>query len=70
MLTLLKDDGYLITLVFPIDGPRTDGPPYAVDINMYDELLGEKLEKVVNKIPVESSPSHEGIERIVIWKRK
>jgi methyl halide transferase len=70
VLALLKNTGYLITVVFPIDGPRQDGPPYSVHVGMYEELLGEKLEKIVDKVPEKSSPSHEGVERIVIWKWK
>jgi len=70
MAALVKQNGYLITLVFPIDGPRTDGPPFSIEVANYVEVLGDQWEKVVDKVPEKSSETHEGRERLVIWKRK
>ncbi|THH05126.1 hypothetical protein EW145_g5028 [Phellinidium pouzarii] len=69
MAALLTPGGFLITLVFPIDGSREGGPPYSVSVDIYAQALGSHWTKTLDKIPSESSPSHEGRERLVIWRK-
>ncbi|KAJ7149035.1 Alpha/Beta hydrolase protein [Mycena crocata] len=66
---LIKPGGYLITLVYPLD-PETDaGPPWFVRPEHYLAPLREGWEKVVDRIPTVSSPTHVGRERLVVWKK-
>lgn len=68
MSRLIKAGGYLIALVFPIDGQREGGPPYSVEVDMYTEALGHRWNKIIDKIPDESSLDHVGRERLVVWQ--
>lgn len=69
MRTLIKPGGYLIGLVFPVDGAREGGPPYSLKVELYEEVLGSQWEKVLDKVPNESTLDHVGRERLVIWRR-
>jgi len=69
MTSLIKPGGYLITLVYPIDPPIESGPPYFLRPEHYVEPLGNAFEKVLDKDPIISSPTHVGRERIVVWRR-
>lgn len=69
MNRLVKPGGYLITLVFPLD-PKVDyGPPFYVRPEHYVEVLGDRWEKIVDKIPEMSLESHKNKERLVVWKK-
>lgn len=70
MAELVKPGGYLITLVFPIDPPTDDGPPFYVRPEHYDEPLYPAFEKVVDRVPKTSAPTHIGRESLLIWRRK
>ncbi|KAF5318782.1 hypothetical protein D9619_010945 [Psilocybe cf. subviscida] len=67
---LVKPGGVLITVAFPLRPFDETGPPYYVLPEHYDAPLGEHFDKVVDKVPDKSSASHEGKERLLIWKRK
>ncbi|KAJ6631225.1 S-adenosyl-L-methionine-dependent methyltransferase [Mycena sp. CBHHK59/15] len=69
MISLLKPGGYLITLVFPLDDETDVGPPWFVRPEHYVEWLGDKWEKVVDRIPTTSSQSHVGRERLIVWRK-
>lgn len=69
MCNLIKSGGYLITLVYPMDGDRKGGPPFSVDIPSYDAVLGSGWEKVLDKVPEEVTGSSVGRMRLVIWKK-
>lgn len=69
MRRLVKPGGYLITLIFPLDPPQDYGPPFFVRPEHYVEVLGDGWEKVVDKVPEVSSPTHVGREHLVVWKR-
>ncbi|KAG5340730.1 hypothetical protein C0989_000509 [Termitomyces sp. Mn162] len=69
MASLIKPQGYLITLVFPIDPPTDLGPPFFVRVEHYEEVLDGSFKKVLEKAPTTSLPSHVGKERIVVWER-
>jgi hypothetical protein len=69
MNALVKSGGFLITLIFPINPPRNDGPPFFVQPGHYVELLRNNWEKVIGRVPEESVPSHIGYEYLVVWKK-
>lgn len=69
MNALVKSGGFLITLIYPITPFTEEGPPFFVRPEHYTEVLGEKWEKVIDKIPTESQESHIGLERLVVWKK-
>ncbi|KAJ6499573.1 S-adenosyl-L-methionine-dependent methyltransferase [Mycena vitilis] len=69
MNALIKPGGYLITLVFPLE-PKSDvGPPFFVRPEHYHAPLGDGWEKVVDRVPTVSSPTHVGKEHLVVWKK-
>ncbi|KAG8962659.1 hypothetical protein FRC03_003912 [Tulasnella sp. 419] len=73
MSEILRPGGYLITLVYPIDGPRTGGPPYSLTVELVEEMLTKSdknaWEKVLDEVPLSHSEGHHGRERMVVWKR-
>ncbi|KAF8156640.1 S-adenosyl-L-methionine-dependent methyltransferase [Crassisporium funariophilum] len=69
MARLIKPGGYLVTIVFPIISYVETGPPYFLRPDHYDEPLGSNFVKVLDKIPDNSSESHVGKERLIVWKR-
>jgi len=69
MSSLVKPGGYLITIVFPMLPYVETGPPYYIRPEHYKELLSPNFVKVLDKIPDKSSPSHEGKERLLVWRR-
>ncbi|KAG8917177.1 hypothetical protein FRC01_002622 [Tulasnella sp. 417] len=79
MRELVRPGGTLITLVFPIDGARTGGPPYSIDVQKVTDALqgseegsavpGEHWTKVLDVVPQTSNPDHVGRERLVVWER-
>ncbi|TPX42641.1 thiopurine S-methyltransferase [Synchytrium endobioticum] len=65
---LLKPGGVLITLMFPLatfDG----GPPYALSVETYHELLDDAFDCIFVK-DCDSFPTRQGQEKIGLWKRK
>lgn len=71
MSSLLKPGGLLITLVYPILQPTDTGPPYFVRPEHYDAPLAAEghFSKIWDRKPAKSSPSHEGIEQVLVWRR-
>jgi len=70
MAELIKPGGYLVTSVYPMLPYEEGGPPYYIRPEHQAELLEENFDKVLDKDPSSPSASHEGKERIVVWKRK
>ncbi|CUA76810.1 putative thiol methyltransferase 2 [Rhizoctonia solani] len=72
MAEIVKPGGYLITLMFPIDPDRArhDGPPFPVDFEAYYAVLKESWNNILNVVPTTSKETHEGRERLGIWRRK
>ena len=68
---LLKPGGYLITLVFPLNLPvDDDGPPFFVKPEHYVDVLGDGWEKVLDKVPENSTPQPRvGRERLVAYRK-
>ena len=68
MSALLRPGGYLITLIFPLNLPADGGgPPFFVKPEHYVDVLGEGWEKVLDKIPENST--HVGQERLVVYRK-
>ncbi|KAH9477419.1 putative thiol methyltransferase 2 [Psilocybe cubensis] len=70
MSKLVKPGGHLIVIVFPMLSYTPDGPPYYIRPEHYEELLSDNFEKLLDKIPEVSSPSHVDKERLVVWRRR
>ncbi|KAH9844042.1 S-adenosyl-L-methionine-dependent methyltransferase [Rhodofomes roseus] len=69
MTALVKPGGYLVTLLFPIlDQPQDVGPPFRARHEDYVQALGSGWQKVVDEVPKDSLPTHQGIERLLVWK--
>ncbi len=70
MAALVKQGGYLITLVFPMEPKKDYGPPWYVRPDHYDEPLAGNFEKVLDKVPeklLEGWP--DGGQHLLVWKR-
>ena len=68
--SLLKTGGIYIALAFPIGG-RTGGPPFVVTPDELVEPLGERgFELILREVPEDSVPGREGIEELLILKKK
>ncbi len=68
--SLLKQDGMYIALAFPIGG-RSGGPPFVVTPDELIEPLGERgFELISREVPEDSVPGREGIEELLILKKK
>ena len=68
--SLLKPGGFYIALAFPIGG-RTGGPPFVVSPDELISPLNERgFELVLREVPDDSVPGREGIEELVILKKK
>lgn len=68
--SLLKPGGIYIALAFPIGG-RTGGPPFVVTPDELVDPLNELgFELVSREIPGDSVPGREGIEELLILKKK
>ena len=68
--SLLKPGGYYIALAFPI-GQRTGGPPFLVTPDELIGPLGDRgFELIAREIPDDSVPGREGIEELLVLKKK
>ncbi|RPD67030.1 thiol methyltransferase 1 [Lentinus tigrinus ALCF2SS1-7] len=70
MCEIVKPGGFLITLEFPLFPYHETGPPFWVQPEHYDEVLGDCWEKLIDEVPKISLESHVGKERIVVRRRK
>ena len=68
--SLLKPGGIYIALAFPIGG-RSGGPPFVVTPDELVEPLSERgFELISREVPEDSVPGREGIEELLILKKK
>lgn len=68
--SLLKPGGFYIALAFPI-GQRTGGPPFLVSPDELIDPLGDQgFDLVSREIPHDSVPGREGIEELLVLKKK
>ena len=68
--SLLKPGGFYIALAFPI-GKRTGGPPFLVSPDELIDPLGDQgFDLVSREIPHDSVPGREGIEELLVLKKK
>jgi hypothetical protein len=67
---MVRPGGFLITLIYPLDSPKECGPPFYVQLEHYMESLGsQNWEKMIDKAPENSSETHIGRERLVVWRK-
>ncbi len=68
--SLLKPGGIYIALAFPIGG-RKGGPPFVVTPDeLIDPLNAMGFKLVLREVPKDSVPGREGIEELLILKKK
>jgi SAM-dependent methyltransferase len=68
--SLLEPGGYYIALAFPI-GQRTGGPPFVVAPDELIQPLNDRgFELITREVPDDSVPGREGIEELLILKKK
>jgi hypothetical protein len=68
----------LITLQFPLDDVRTNGPPYSLSRSLYRDLLDPEWEEIWSRDaeedesvgPFAGSAFRKGRERVAVWKRR
>jgi methyl halide transferase len=70
MGNLVKPGGYLIILAFPTNAPLDVGPPYGIREDSHETVLGKDWDKLVDRIPENSSETHVGIDRLMVWRKK
>ncbi len=72
MLELLKPNGILATLLFPVDPerPKDQGPPFALDPEEVTRALTPQWERVQFEKVTESHPNRENKEWLALWKRR
>jgi methyl halide transferase len=70
MFELLKPEGTLATLLFPVDRarPLTEGPPFALDPEEVTASLSNQWERVRLEQVTDSHPKRENKEWLALWK--
>lgn len=69
MRQLIRPGGYLIALVWPIDGSRPGGPPHSVSVELMQKALSAGWEKVADFVPKTGHEDHLERQRLAVWKR-
>jgi phytoene dehydrogenase-like protein len=68
---LLGDEGELVTLMFPTASfGSPSGPPYTVDVDMYQGALGRGFTPTLVEHVEESHPGRQGLEVLARWRRR
>ena len=70
MCNIIKPGGYLIILAFPTNAPMDIGPPYGINENSHEDVLGRDWNKLLDRRPEKSSETHIGVERLMVWRKK
>eukprot|EP00818_Percolomonas_sp_WS_P003910 CAMPEP_0117442252 /NCGR_PEP_ID=MMETSP0759-20121206/4055_1 /TAXON_ID=63605 /ORGANISM="Percolomonas cosmopolitus, Strain WS" /LENGTH=245 /DNA_ID=CAMNT_0005234133 /DNA_START=25 /DNA_END=762 /DNA_ORIENTATION=+ len=76
MIKLVRQGGYLLTMVFPIKQYSSDpnSPPYPFTVSTVKELLGDSFELVHDEKVVDSQSftheKREGFEWYALWRRQ
>lgn len=72
MAQLIKPNGVLIALMFPLNSEKDalDGPPFPLSVEIYHALLDEAFDLVYAKEDCRSVESRNGHEMMTVWKRK
>jgi methyl halide transferase len=65
---LLKPHGWVIGLIFPIDG-RLGGPPYPLDIDELNAMLEGKFHILDERLHPASIKPRAGKEKFVVWEK-
>ena len=67
---ILKKEGELVGLLFPIDkDPNEDGPPFGVDLNATILLFSSYMRLIKKEIPLLSIERRKGREAFVIFRK-
>ena len=75
MERLVKPEGELVTLIFPVVEPRPtrerpgEGPPYPMHPELVRELLARRFEPTVLEPVARSHPARQGREWLGRWRR-
>ncbi|MGA9523530.1 MAG: methyltransferase [Myxococcaceae bacterium] len=75
MEQFVRPEGELITLIFPVTGPRPtrdnpgEGPPYPMHPELVRELLAGRFEPTVLEPVARSHPARQGKEWLGRWRR-
>ena len=70
MCHLVKPGGYLIILAYPTNALLDVGPPFGIQENSHEVVLGKEWDKLVDRIPENSSEKHVGMDRLMVWRKK
>ncbi|SNX81330.1 uncharacterized protein MEPE_00035 [Melanopsichium pennsylvanicum] len=73
---LLAKDAILISLVFPIHGDRSGGPPFSISPELVREMLGSQKNadgseawKELAELKPKGAETRPEVERVMIWRR-
>ncbi|KAJ3168456.1 hypothetical protein HK101_011628 [Irineochytrium annulatum] len=70
---IVRPGGYLLAYMFPLKADSEDGPPFAVSVDLYRNLLAPDFEEIYTKdLEGEAAAFHfeETQEKISLWKRR
>jgi methyl halide transferase len=70
MSNIVKPGGFLLVLAFPTHAPLDAGPPHGITETSHQDALGDGWEKVLDRVPENSSKTHVGVERLMVWRKK
>ncbi|KAF8592491.1 thiol methyltransferase 1 [Ramaria rubella] len=70
MSNITRPGGYLIILAYPVNASKDIGPPYGIEENSHQSVLGNDWVKLIDRIPKNSSESHVGQDRLLVWRKK
>jgi hypothetical protein len=67
---LAKGEGLLVALEYPLFRPvETGGPPHGITSRTYDDLFGDKFEKMLHYSPERTHKVGEGSDMVSVWRR-
>ncbi|GAA5976328.1 hypothetical protein JCM10908_005459 [Rhodotorula pacifica] len=67
---VIRPNGILVCLAFPIDGDRKGGPPFSVSEEAYDAALPD-FEKIYSQQPTKMAEGRSpGRDRMLVYRRK
>ena len=70
MKSLIKENGILITMMFPLT-EHEGGPPFSVSFKAYSDLLSDSFDCIHGPfVSAETIPTRIGREQVAIWKKR
>ncbi len=74
MHELLDDRGELVTLLYPVESPETRpdemGPPFRIDLDVFEAMMQERWRRVSLKAVTVSPEARRGREWIARWSKR